>query len=103
MQGNLGYANAIMQHLSEKLPISRFQRDLTDSTVMRSIGVGFAHCAIAYRSTLHGMSRLDVRRDFMEVCGNAFAFILLRGATHALPCRRNWIATGNSLRSRYKP
>lgn len=75
MQGNLGYANAIMQHLSEKLPISRFQRDLTDSTVMRSIGVGFAHCAIAYRSTLHGMSRLDVRRDFMEVCGNAFAFL----------------------------
>jgi adenylosuccinate lyase len=57
-EGNLGIANAVMQHLSEKLPISRWQRDLTDSTVLRNIGVGFAHSILAYQSTLKGLSKL---------------------------------------------
>lgn len=59
-EGNLGVANAIMQHLSSKLPISRWQRDLTDSTVLRNLGVGIAHAIIAYQSTLKGIAKLEV-------------------------------------------
>ncbi|MFZ2290295.1 MAG: adenylosuccinate lyase [Halopseudomonas yangmingensis] len=59
-EGNLGIANAIMQHLASKLPISRWQRDLTDSTVLRNLGVGFAHSLIAYESTLKGISKLEI-------------------------------------------
>ena len=58
--GNLGIANAILQHLASKLPISRWQRDLTDSTVLRNLGVGFAHSLIAYESTLKGISKLEL-------------------------------------------
>ncbi|MEP7727881.1 adenylosuccinate lyase [Marinomonas primoryensis] len=59
-EGNLGIANAIMGHLSAKLPISRWQRDLTDSTVLRNLGVGLAHSLIAYQSTLKGISKLEI-------------------------------------------
>ncbi len=59
-EGNLGIANAIMNHLSEKLPISRWQRDLTDSTVLRNIGTGLAHSLIAYRATLKGIGKLEL-------------------------------------------
>ena len=59
-EGNLGLANAIFQHLSMKLPISRWQRDLTDSTVLRNMGVGFGYCAIAYASLAKGLSKLQV-------------------------------------------
>jgi adenylosuccinate lyase len=57
-EGNLGIANAIFQHLAEKLPISRLQRDLTDSTVLRNIGVPFAHTLIAFKSILRGLDKL---------------------------------------------
>jgi adenylosuccinate lyase len=57
-EGNLGIANALLEHLSAKLPISRLQRDLTDSTVLRNIGVPFAHMMIAYQSLLKGMDKL---------------------------------------------
>lgn len=57
-EGNLGIGNAVMQHLAEKLPISRWQRDLSDSTVLRNIGTGFAHSVIAYQATLKGLSKL---------------------------------------------
>jgi len=57
-EGNLGIANAVMQHLAEKLPISRWQRDLTDSTVLRNIGTGFAHGVIAYEASLKGLGKL---------------------------------------------
>jgi adenylosuccinate lyase len=57
-EGNLGLANAIFGHLSEKLPISRLQRDLTDSTVLRNIGVPFAHTVIALQSILKGLNKL---------------------------------------------
>ncbi|TJZ54829.1 adenylosuccinate lyase [Sphingobacterium olei] len=57
-EGNLGLANAIFEHLSAKLPISRLQRDLTDSTVLRNIGVPFAHTLIAIKSTLRGLRKL---------------------------------------------
>ena len=59
-EGNLGIANAIMQHLAQKLPISRWQRDLTDSTVLRNLGVGFGHSLIAYQASLKGISKLEV-------------------------------------------
>ncbi|MCP4595335.1 adenylosuccinate lyase [Neptuniibacter sp.] len=59
-EGNLGIANAIMGHLAQKLPISRWQRDLTDSTVLRNMGVGFGYSMIAYQSTLKGISKLEL-------------------------------------------
>jgi adenylosuccinate lyase len=59
-EGNLGLANAIFNHLSAKLPISRWQRDLTDSTVLRNLGVGIGHSVIAYQSSLKGISKLEV-------------------------------------------
>jgi adenylosuccinate lyase len=59
-EGNLGLANAIFTHLAQKLPISRLQRDLTDSTVLRNLGVGLAHSVIAYQSSLRGISKLEV-------------------------------------------
>ncbi|RMF40213.1 MAG: adenylosuccinate lyase [Planctomycetota bacterium] len=59
-EGNLGLAGAILHHLSEKLPISRWQRDLTDSTVLRNMGVGFAYTLIALRSTLKGLGKLEL-------------------------------------------
>lgn len=59
-EGNLGIANAVLQHLASKLPISRWQRDLTDSTVLRNLGVGFAHSIIAYESTLKGIGKLEI-------------------------------------------
>ena len=58
-EGNLGLANALFNHLSIKLPISRWQRDLTDSTVLRNLGVGIAHSTLAYRSALKGISKLE--------------------------------------------
>ncbi|MGV2836804.1 adenylosuccinate lyase, partial [Pseudomonas shirazensis] len=59
-EGNLGIANALFQHLASKLPVSRWQRDLTDSTVLRNLGVGFAHSVIAYEASLKGISKLEV-------------------------------------------
>ena len=59
-EGNLGLANAILGFLSDKLPVSRWQRDLTDSTVLRNIGVGIAHTSIAIQSSLKGMSKLEI-------------------------------------------
>ncbi|MCQ4092729.1 adenylosuccinate lyase [Erwinia persicina] len=61
-EGNLGLANAMMQHLASKLPVSRWQRDLTDSTVLRNLGVGVGYALIAYQSTLKGISKLEVNR-----------------------------------------
>ncbi|MDP7358285.1 MAG: adenylosuccinate lyase [Pseudomonadales bacterium] len=59
-EGNLGIANAIFGHLAEKLPISRWQRDLTDSTVLRNLGVAIAHSVIAYQSTLQGLAKISL-------------------------------------------
>lgn len=65
-EGNLGIANAIMQHLASKLPISRWQRDLTDSTVLRNMGVGLAYSSIAYQSTLKGLSKLELNKAVID-------------------------------------
>ena len=59
-EGNLGIANALFGHLASKLPISRWQRDLTDSTVLRNLGVGFGHSLIAYEATLKGIGKLEL-------------------------------------------
>lgn len=62
-EGNLGIANALFSHLSAKLPISRWQRDLTDSTVLRNLGVGFGHNIIAYESSRKGISKLEINQQ----------------------------------------
>tara|TARA_R110002051_G_scaffold56046_5_gene103893 strand:- start:10190 stop:11533 length:1344 start_codon:yes stop_codon:yes gene_type:complete len=65
-EGNLGIANAIFEHLSAKLPLSRLQRDLTDSTVLRNVGVPFAHTIIAMQSTLKGLNKLLLNKEKFE-------------------------------------
>ena len=65
-EGNLGIANAIFEHLSSKLPISRLQRDLTDSTVLRNVGVPFSHTTIAISSTIKGINKLIVNKTKID-------------------------------------
>lgn len=85
-EGNLGLANAILEHLSAKLPISRLQRDLTDSTVLRNVGVPLGHMLIAYTSTLKGMDKLLLNEASLErdlennwaVCAEAIQNVLRR-------------------------
>ena len=62
-EGNLGLANAVLRHLSEKLPISRWQRDLTDSTVLRNIGVAFGYAVLSYSSLATGLGKLELNRE----------------------------------------
>jgi len=61
-EGNLGLANAVLRHLAEKLPVSRWQRDLTDSTVLRNIGVALGYAALAYQSLLTGLNKLELNK-----------------------------------------
>ena len=76
-EGNLGIANALLQHLASKLPISRWQRDLTDSTVLRNLGVGFAHSIIAYEASLKGIGKLELNAqriaDDLDNCWEVLA------------------------------
>ncbi|MGB5781942.1 MAG: adenylosuccinate lyase [Eudoraea sp.] len=65
-EGNLGIANAIFEHLSSKLPVSRMQRDLTDSTVLRNVGVPFAHTLIAFKATIKGLNKLLLNKAKFE-------------------------------------
>ena len=65
-EGNLSYANSIFEFLSSKLPISRLQRDLTDSTVLRNIGVPFSHTVIGFNSTLKGLKKLLINKNKIE-------------------------------------
>ncbi len=65
-EGNLGLANAVLRHMAEKLPVSRMQRDLTDSTVLRNIGVGFGYTLLAYDSCLRGLNKLEVNAARLE-------------------------------------
>ena len=62
-EGNLGIANAIFNHLSGKLPVSRLQRDLTDSTVLRNVGVPMAHTVVSFKSILKGLNKLIINLD----------------------------------------
>jgi adenylosuccinate lyase len=89
-EGNLGVANALLQHLAEKLPVSRWQRDLTDSTVLRNVGSAAGHCLIAYQSLRRGLGKLEVDRARLaedleaswEVLGEAVQTVLRR---HGVP------------------
>ncbi|WP_312125679.1 adenylosuccinate lyase [Pseudomonas sp.] len=76
-EGNLGIANALLQHLASKLPISRWQRDLTDSTVLRNLGVGFAHSIIAYEASLKGIGKLELNQariaEDLDACWEVLA------------------------------
>ena len=65
-EGNLGLANALLRHMSEKLPVSRWQRDLTDSTVLRNMGVALGHALLGYDSCLKGIGKLEADRDRMK-------------------------------------
>ena len=65
-EGNLGIANALFNFFSNKLPISRLQRDLSDSTVLRNIGVPFSHSIISYQSTIKGIKKLNINQDKIE-------------------------------------
>ena len=65
-EGNIGIANALFEHLSRKLPVSRLQRDLTDSTVLRNVGVGFGYCLVAYKSATKGLSKLKISLAALE-------------------------------------
>jgi adenylosuccinate lyase len=65
-EGNLGIANALLEHLSAKLPVSRLQRDLTDSTVLRNVGVPFAHIIIAFNSIEKGLDKLLLNEDALR-------------------------------------
>ena len=65
-EGNLGIANALLDHLAAKLPVSRWQRDLTDSTVLRTLGVGLAHSSVAYQSAIKGIGKLEVNAAALD-------------------------------------
>jgi adenylosuccinate lyase len=65
-EGNIGIANALFEHLAAKLPVSRLQRDLTDSTVLRNIGVPIAHTLISLKSTIKGLSKLLLNKDEID-------------------------------------
>ncbi len=83
-EGNLGIANALLRHFAEKLPVSRWQRDLTDSTVLRNLGVALAHALIAWRALLRGLAKLDANPTALaadldgawEVLGEAVQTVL---------------------------
>ena len=85
-EGNLGIANALLKHFSEKLPVSRWQRDLTDSTVLRNVGVALAHTLLAYKSIERGLGRLAVNPPAItddlganwEVLGEAVQTVMRR-------------------------
>merc|ERR1712046_26044 len=81
-EGNLGIANAIFEHLSQKLPISRLQRDLTDSTVLRNIGVPMGHTAIALSSIKRGLDKL-----------------LLNKAAIDADLEKNWVVVAEAIQS----
>jgi adenylosuccinate lyase len=76
-EGNLGLANALLRHLADKLPVSRWQRDLTDSTVLRNIGVAFGYSLLAYENCLRGLDKLEANphrlNEDLEHCWEVLA------------------------------
>ena len=106
-EGNLGIANAILEHLSHKLPVSRLQRDLTDSTVLRNVGVPMGHMAIAVASTLKGLNKLILNEEAINadldnmwnVVAEAIQTILRREGYETLKAltRTNSVVDANSI------
>jgi adenylosuccinate lyase len=110
-EGNLGIANAILGHLASKLPVSRLQRDLTDSTVLRNIGVPLAHSIIAFSSTMRGLDKLLINEEAIHadlaerwnVVAEAIQTVLRReGVDHPYEMlkaltRKNTVVTAKSI------
>lgn len=105
-EGNLGMANAVLEHLSRKLPISRLQRDLTDSTVIRNIGVPLGHAVIAFQSTMKGLGKLLLHKESIDadlencwaVCAEALQTILRReGYPHPYEALKALTRTNNEI------
>ena len=105
-EGNLGVANAILEHLSNKLPISRLQRDLTDSTVLRNVGVPFGHIVIAIQSSLKGLGKLLLNEKAIaedldncwSVVAEAIQTILRREAyPHPYEALKAWTRTNQAI------
>lgn len=105
-EGNIGLANAVLGHLAEKLPVSRWQRDLSDSTAMRSLGVGIAYSLIAWRSTLKGLSKLELNSSLLNeeleqswiILGEAIQTVMRRyGINNAYEQLKNLTRGNNSV------
>jgi adenylosuccinate lyase len=78
-EGNVGLANALLGHLAEKLPVSRFQRDLSDSTALRAVGAAFGHSLLAIKSATKGIGKLEADGKAMHVRGGAARVFFFRG------------------------
>ena len=105
-EGNLGIANALLRHLSEKLPISRWQRDLTDSTVLRNMGVALGYAALAYHSTGIGLSKLEINEDALagdldeawEVLAEPIQTVMRRYGVHGAYEKLKEVTRGKAVR-----
>jgi adenylosuccinate lyase len=105
-EGNLGLANALLRHLSEKLPISRWQRDLTDSTVLRNMGVALGYAALAYHSTTIGLSKLELNEEALagdldrawEVLAEPIQTVMRRYGVHGAYEKLKEVTRGKSVR-----
>ena len=105
-EGNLGIANALLRHLSEKLPISRWQRDLTDSTVLRNMGVALGYTALAYHSTGIGLAKLEINEDALakdldqawEVLAEPIQTVMRRYGVHGAYEKLKEVTRGKAVR-----
>ena len=105
-EGNLGIANALLRHLSEKLPISRWQRDLTDSTVLRNMGVALGYAALAYHSTGIGLAKLEINEDALakdldqawEVLAEPIQTVMRRHGVHGAYEKLKEVTRGKAVR-----
>ena len=105
-EGNLGIANALLRHLSEKLPISRWQRDLTDSTVLRNMGVALGYAALAYHSTGIGLAKLEINEDALakdldqawEVLAEPIQTVMRRYGVHGAYEKLKEVTRGKAVR-----
>jgi adenylosuccinate lyase len=105
-EGNLGLANALLRHLSEKLPVSRWQRDLTDSTVLRNMGVALGYAALAYHSTSIGLGKLELNEEALaadldrawEVLAEPIQTVMRRFGLHGAYEQLKEVTRGKSVR-----
>ena len=105
-EGNLGLANALLRHLSEKLPVSRWQRDLTDSTVLRNMGVALGYAALAYHSTTIGLGKLELNEEALaadldrawEVLAEPIQTVMRRFGLHGAYEQLKEVTRGKSVR-----
>ncbi|MDB5945809.1 MAG: purB, partial [Ramlibacter sp.] len=105
-EGNLGIAKALLRHLSEKLPVSRWQRDLPDSTVLRNMGVALGYAALAYHSTGIGLAKLELNEealakdldDAWEILAEPIQTVMRRYGVHGAYEKLKEVTRGKSVR-----